>query len=52
MTLHEPSEQDLATLREAVQNSVLKNWAERCSAECVETWNNTIGKLTGLTASK
>lgn len=52
MTLHEPSEEDLATLREAVENSVLKSWAGRCSDECVETWNNTIGKLTGLTASK
>ena len=52
MTLHEPSEADLATLREAVQSSVLKTWAERCSEECIETWNGTIGELTGLTATK
>lgn len=52
MTLHEPSEADLATLRQAVQDSVLKTWAARCSEECVANWNATIGKLTGLTATK
>lgn len=52
MTLHEPSEQDLIELRKAVEDSVLKSWAERCSEECVSFWNDTIGNLTGLTASK
>lgn len=52
MTLHEPSEADLAELRKAVEDSVLKNWAARCSDDCIAYWNNTIGKLTGLTATK
>lgn len=50
MTLHEPSEDDLAKLKQAVEDSVLATWAERCGFECVETWNASIGSLTGFAA--
>jgi TRAP-type transport system periplasmic protein len=29
---------------------VLKRWAQRCGAECVERWNETIGKIAGVQA--
>jgi hypothetical protein len=29
---------------------VLPRWAARCGAECVRNWNDTVGKVVGLTA--
>ena len=45
-----PSESDMALHAEIMRNSVLKNWAESCGAECVEEWNATIGKTAGVEA--
>jgi hypothetical protein len=35
-----------------MQEIVLPNWAARCSAECVDDFNKTIGKKIGVTAKK
>ncbi|MBV9834642.1 MAG: TRAP transporter substrate-binding protein DctP [Alphaproteobacteria bacterium] len=31
-------------------DTVLKRWAKRCGADCVRTWNDTVGKISGMTA--
>lgn len=49
----EPSAADKTALDAAMQDVVLKRWAKRCgSAECVKGWNDTIGKVVGLTANQ
>jgi TRAP-type C4-dicarboxylate transport system substrate-binding protein len=50
----EPTEADHKILRTAMQDVVLKRWAKRCGsdADCVKNWNDTIGKVVGLTAAK
>ena len=50
MTLVKPSEADLKVRDEALKNGVLKKWAARCGAECAKQWNETVGKIVGLTA--
>lgn len=47
----DPSPEDVALRDKAMQDVVLKRWAKRCGAECVEKWNASVGKLVGLTAS-
>jgi TRAP-type C4-dicarboxylate transport system substrate-binding protein len=49
----EPAAADHATLEAAMRNVVLKRWAKRCGndAACVRNWNDTIGKVVGLTAA-
>ncbi len=48
----EPSEADKAKLKEVVENFVLKRWAKRCGTQqCVDEWNATIGKISGMSAS-
>ncbi len=46
-----PSEADLKAREAALNDVALKRWAKRCGAECAKTWNETVGKLTGLTAT-
>ena len=41
----------LAAHQDVLQNVVLKRWAGRCGAECVQIWNATAGKAAGLVAS-
>ncbi|HTN64226.1 MAG TPA: TRAP transporter substrate-binding protein DctP, partial [Devosia sp.] len=48
MVRHDPTEADKLLLREALQNAVLPKWAERCGDGCVDQFNDTIGKVTGL----
>jgi TRAP-type C4-dicarboxylate transport system substrate-binding protein len=48
MTRHDPTDEDRELLRQALLESVLPKWAERCGPECVDTFNSTIGKATGL----
>ncbi|ODT81333.1 MAG: hypothetical protein ABS76_12915 [Pelagibacterium sp. SCN 64-44] len=50
MTRHDPSEADIAALREALTDTILPKWLERCGADCAETFNKSIGQVTGLTA--
>ena len=35
-----------------IREVVLKKWAARCSAQCVNDFNGTVGKLLKVTASK
>jgi TRAP-type C4-dicarboxylate transport system substrate-binding protein len=38
-------------IRELVMiDTVLKRWAKRCGGECVTLWNDTAGKISGMTA--
>lgn len=50
----EPAPADAAILEAAMKDVVLKRWAKRCGtdASCVSSWNDTIGKVVGLTASQ
>ena len=52
MTVIEPSAADKAKLKDVVENFVLKRWAKRCGTQkCVDEWNATIGKVSGMKAS-
>jgi TRAP-type transport system periplasmic protein len=42
------SDADKPILKNALENSVLKNYGERCGKECSDNWNKTIGVVTGL----
>lgn len=50
MVLVTPSAEDLELRRKALVEQVLPRWAARCGNECVNTWNNTVGKVVNLTA--
>jgi len=52
MTLVEPTDADRDLLKKVLSESILPKWAARCSAECVESFNNTVGKTLDVTASK
>lgn len=52
MTYVAPSDADEAKRKEILEGTILKKWAERCSDDCVATWNETVGQVTGLVASK
>ena len=47
-----PSAEDQAMLADIAQNVVLKRWAGRCGQACADEWNDTIGKVVGLTAQE
>lgn len=42
------SKADEILLKNVLENSVLKNYGDRCGKECSERWNKTIGAVTGL----
>lgn len=50
MVLVPIQEADLELRRQALHDRVLPRWAARCGAECVKTWNETVGKVADLTA--
>ena len=50
MTLSEPSEADLEEHRRIVAEVVVPAWAARADAETVRKWNETVGKVIGVTA--
>lgn len=52
MKLVQPSEADRELLKKVMNETVLPKWSARCSADCVKSFNETIGKTVGLTASK
>jgi len=52
MTLVEPTEADRELLKKITTGTVVPSWAARCSAECVKDFNETVGKLRGITAVK
>ncbi|MBC8240536.1 MAG: TRAP transporter substrate-binding protein [Alphaproteobacteria bacterium] len=48
----EPTMADKAILKDVVENFVLKRWAKRCGTQkCLDEWNATIGKISGMKAS-
>lgn len=47
-----PSAADQVKLKEIGQNVVLKRWAKRCGKKCADEWNETIGKIVGMTATQ
>lgn len=52
MVLVEPTDADRALLKKITAETVVPKWAARCSAECVKDFNDTIGKVVGITAKK
>ncbi|EBA15322.1 putative transport protein [Roseobacter sp. SK209-2-6] len=50
MKLVQPTDADLAIRDQIATDVVLARWAERCGADCAENWNNTVGKVLGLSA--
>jgi hypothetical protein len=39
-------------LKTIVRDFVVKRWAKRCGTQtCIDEWNATIGKLSGIKAS-
>jgi hypothetical protein len=52
MTPIEPNAADKAKLKDVAENVVVKRWAKRCGTQtCIDEWNATVGKLSGLKAS-
>lgn len=49
MTLVPLTEADKPVIAEAVKVAILPAFAERCGAECVTSWNDTIGSKLGIT---
>jgi TRAP-type C4-dicarboxylate transport system substrate-binding protein len=47
MTLVVPTDADNALLKKITQETVVPKWLARCSAECVQSFNETIGKNLG-----
>jgi TRAP-type C4-dicarboxylate transport system substrate-binding protein len=52
MTLVQLSKADREQLQKVVKDVMLPKWASRCSAQCVNEFNATVGKTMNLTASK
>lgn len=52
MVLVKPSDADRQLLKKVMQEAVVPKWAARCSAQCVQSYNETIGKLVGISAKK
>jgi TRAP-type C4-dicarboxylate transport system substrate-binding protein len=50
MTLVSPSDADLEKRDLVATDVVLARWAERCGAECADSWNQTVGSILGLKA--
>ncbi|MFN4165447.1 MAG: TRAP transporter substrate-binding protein [Ferrovibrio sp.] len=51
MTVVPVSDADKALLKKALTETVLPKWAARCQGDCVATFNDSIGKVVGLTAA-
>ena len=49
MTLVEPSEADMQTAREVLESEVLPDWAERAGGDWATRWNDSVGKVVGVT---
>lgn len=48
MKLVEPSEADLAKVREVVEKNVLPAYGKACGKECATAWNDTVGKAVNM----
>jgi len=52
MTLVEPTDADVEALEKLTAEVIVPKWAQRCSAECVDSFNDTIGKILDIHAEK
>lgn len=52
MVLVEATDKDFTEVSRHLQATLLPNWANRVDQKWVDRWNETIGKVTGLTATK
>lgn len=52
MTLVEPSAEDRELLAKVMAETVIPNWAKRCSADCVANFNEHISPILGIEAKK
>ncbi len=52
LTLVEVRDEDLARALETMESQVLPQWASRCSAECIDSWNETAGQVLGISAEQ
>ena len=52
MTVVPVSDADKALLKKALTDVVLPKWAARCQGDCVPAWNDSVGKVVGLSATK
>ena len=52
MVLGEVSSQDQVKVREVVQSRVLPSFAKSCGDKCAASWQDTVGKVTGLKMTK
>ncbi len=52
MTLVVPSEEDQELLKKMLNETIVPKWAARCSDQCVSDFNETVGKVIGVTAKK
>jgi TRAP-type C4-dicarboxylate transport system substrate-binding protein len=50
MTLVPVTEADKALLKKTLTETVVPKWAARCAGDCVAKWNDSIGKIVGVTA--
>lgn len=51
MTLVPVAPGDVALVRQILRDVILPHWAERCGAECVAEWNQTVGANVDLKAA-
>ena len=51
MTLVPVAAGDAELRRKALLEAVLPKWGKRCGAECVKSWNDTVGKVVNLVAT-
>lgn len=49
MTLVPVTDGDKKTLAKVLSDVVVPRWAERCGADCVKDWNDTVGKVVNIT---
>ncbi|MCA0942577.1 TRAP transporter substrate-binding protein [Yangia mangrovi] len=49
MTLVEPSEADMTAARDVLESEVLPEWAERAGGDWATRWNDSVGKVVGVT---
>lgn len=52
MKIVQPSQADRDMLKKVLNEVTLPKWAERCSAACVNDFNNTVGKVVGVSVKK
>jgi TRAP-type C4-dicarboxylate transport system substrate-binding protein len=50
MTLVPVGGDDERLMRAALRGVILPRWAERCGPDCTTAWNDSVGRLVGLTA--